>query len=117
MIRRAQEIREETFTGFRGGQGEVKIAHILEANKNEFNDKGRLFARFTLAPGASIGWHQHNGDFETYYILSGQGTVNDNGTETTVKAGDMVLTRNGEYHSIINTGEEDLVFIALILFA
>ncbi|QGP91456.1 Oxalate-binding protein [Neomoorella glycerini] len=117
MLRRAQEMREEIVTGLRGGKGYVEIVHILEESKNEFNGKGRLFARFTLNPGASIGWHQHSGDSEAYYILSGQGIVNDNGTESIVKAGDMILTKNGEYHSIINNGEEDLVFIALILFA
>ncbi|WP_406677061.1 cupin domain-containing protein [Moorella sp. ACPs] len=117
MIRRAQEMKEEIVTGLRGGKGNVAMVHILEESKNEFNGKGRLFARLTLKPGASIGWHQHSGDSEAYYILSGQGIVNDNGRETVVKAGDMVLTKNGEYHSIINNGDENLEFIALILYA
>ncbi len=117
MIRRAQELKRDVVKGLRGGQGEVEIVHILEADKNEFNGKGKLFARFTLKPGVSVGWHQHSGDFEAYYILSGSGLVNDNGREAPVQAGDMVLTRNGEYHSIVNNGTEDLVFIALILLA
>ncbi|MGI6285682.1 Oxalate-binding protein [Moorella humiferrea] len=116
MIRRAHELKEEKVTGFKGGQGEVTILHILEEGKNEFNGKGRLYARFTLKPGTSIGLHQHSGDFEAYYILKGQGLVNDNGTETVVKAGDMILTRNGESHSITNNGDEDLEYMALILY-
>ena len=118
MLRRAEDMRSEIGTNLRGGQGQVEMTHILESSQNEFNDKGRVFARITLPPGASIGYHQHVGDSEAYYILSGQGIVNDNGTEEAVKAGDMVLTRDGEYHGIVNTAAaEDLVFIGLILFA
>ena len=43
--------------------------------------------------------------------------MNDNGTEVTVSAGDVVLTQDGEYHSIENNGDQDLEFIALIPYA
>lgn len=116
MIRKAKEMRLETVTGLRGGQGDVEITNVLERDKDEFRDKGRLYAKNVLKPGASIGWHEHTGDFEVYYILSGEGTVDDNGTKAIVQPGDMILTRNGDSHSIENTGKTDLVFMALILF-
>ncbi len=117
MIRRGQDMQREIITGMRGGQGEVQITHILEREKNEFANKGRLYAKNVLKPGTSIGLHEHVGDFEAYYILSGEGTVDDNGQKTVVTPGDLMLTRNGEQHSIENTGDTDLVFMALILFA
>ena len=117
MLRRAEDMRKEINTNLRGGKGDIQAINILENSQNEFNDKGRLFTKTTVKPGDSIGWHQHVGDSEVYYILSGRGLVNDNGTEVEVGAGDMVLTRDGECHSIANNGQEDLVFIALILFA
>ena len=116
MIRRAEEMKQEVVVGMRGGQGEVQITHILEREKDEFANKGRLYAKNVLKPGSSIGLHEHVGDFEAYYILSGEGTVDDNGEKTVVKTGDLVLTRNGQQHSIVNTGDVDLVFMALILF-
>lgn len=116
MIRRAEEMKQEVVVGMRGGQGEVQITHILQREKDEFANKGRLYAKNVLKPGTSIGLHEHVGDFEAYYILSGEGTVDDNGEKTAVKAGDLVLTRNGQRHSIENTGNVDLVFMALILF-
>lgn len=116
VIRRGQDMKQETVAGMRGGQGEVQIVHILEREKDEFANKGRLYAKNILKPGTSIGLHEHVGDFEAYYILSGEGTVDDNGEQTVVKAGDLVLTRNGEEHSIENKGDADLVFMALILF-
>jgi mannose-6-phosphate isomerase-like protein (cupin superfamily) len=115
MIKRAGELSSEVFPGRFGGKGEVKVTRLLE--KDEFHGKGRQFARNTLEPGSSLGYHQHNGDFEVYYILSGRGTVNDNGAETIVGPGDVVVTGDGQYHAIENTGDTTLEYIALVLFS
>lgn len=116
MIRKAEEMRQEVIKEMRGGQGDVQITHILERDKDEFAGKGRLYAKNLLKPGVSIGLHEHVGDFEAYFILSGEGTVDDNGVKTVVKPGDLVLTHNGQKHAIENTGDMDLEFMALILF-
>ena len=42
---------------------------------------------------------------------------NDNGTETTVSAGDTTFCMDGEEHNLLNNGTENLEFIALILFS
>lgn len=115
MIKRADQLPTEVYLNRFGGNGEVVTTRILEME--QFNGKGRLFARTLIKPGCSIGYHQHKADAETYYILSGEGTVNDNGILTQVKAGDVVFTNSGESHSIENTGSTDLEYIALILFA
>ena len=57
----------------------------------------------------------HVGESETFFILSGQGIYNDNGNKVQVVPGMVTLTPSGEGHSIKNTGDEMLVFIALIL--
>ena len=57
----------------------------------------------------------HEGESETYYILTGTGIYNDNGTKYPVKAGDVVFCDDGEGHGLLNNGKEDLKFIALIL--
>lgn len=116
MIRRSGEFKKDVAQDFKGGKGEVEMLQLLEVGKNEFSGKGRLFAKNTLKPGASIGFHKHEGDAETYYILSGEATFDDNGTKTVLKAGDLAYTPHGESHSIENTGDTDLEFIALILF-
>lgn len=115
MIKRADELKKDIKTLF-DGKGNVQILHILDMD--QFSGKGRLFAKITLAPGSSIGFHQHNNDFETYFITKGEGIVNDNGTTTKVSVGDVVYTPNGESHSIENEANNptDLEFMALILF-
>jgi len=116
MIKHQEDLRQDTMNAFLGGKGETQITHFLEVKKDEFNAKGRLFAKNVLKPGSSIGFHQHVGDSETYVILSGEGLVNDNGDQKLVKPGDVIITKNGEKHSIENTGTVDLEFLALILF-
>lgn len=96
-----------------GGNGEVIKKHLL--GKDELNDKTRMFAEITLAPGSSIGYHPHKGESETYYFLSGTGTYNDNGEVRLVAAGDVTFTPGGCAHGVENTGTDPLVFIALIL--
>lgn len=117
VIRRAVEMTREKIVSLRGGKGELEMTHILERGSDEFGGKGRMFSKLVLPPGASIGMHEHIGDAETYFVLSGEGTVDDNGVKSFLKPGDMMVTFNGEKHCIENTGDSDLVFIALILFA
>ena len=116
MIKRSEDLRTDSVTNFRGGQGEIRMTHFLETEKDEFKGKGRLFCKNVLKPGTSIGLHEHVGDFETYVILSGEGLVNDNGEQKYVRPGDVIITKNGEKHSLENTGTVDLEVMALILF-
>jgi mannose-6-phosphate isomerase-like protein (cupin superfamily) len=115
MIKKAETLQPVTFQNRFGGQGEVTMKHLLTGD--EFHGKGRLFSHNVIFPGSSIGFHQHHGDFETYYIIKGEGVANDNGVKTPVKAGDVVYTTNEESHSIENTGADNLELIALVLFA
>lgn len=114
MVKKASEVRQELRAEMAGGKGSAQLTHLLELE--ELQGKGRLFSKITLAPGHSVGEHQHRGDFEVYYILSGKGIVNDNGTFKEVYPGDVILTKEGEFHSIENIGETDLELIALILY-
>ena len=97
-----------------GGKGHVLIKDILGAK--ELNGKCGLYSEVTIEPGCSLGYHEHHGESETYYILSGKGDYNDNGTVRPVKAGDITYTPNGCGHGLENTGDENLVFMALIIY-
>lgn len=116
MIRKPHEQSTEVAQNLRGGEGEVHSRNLLNAPE-EMNGKGRLFKLFTLPVGASIGYHPHNDETETYYITSGSGEYNDNGKIMSCSAGDILHTYCGDAHSIKNVGTTPLEFIALILFA
>ena len=63
-----------------------------------------------LHPGAAIGYHPQKED-EVYYILSGTGTMQMNGKEFPVQAGDAILTLPGSSHGLKQTGKDDLVLL------
>ncbi len=113
MVKKMEQMKKEIREKMRGGNGSIEILHILE--KEEMKGKVRMFARVTLNPGSSIGEHDHVGEEEAYYILKGTAQVNDNGILKTVHAGDVILTGDGAYHAIENTGDEPLEFMAVIL--
>lgn len=115
MIRRKENCRAEQVANLRGGKGTIFIDHLLE--QEDFAKAGRLFAVNTVKPGCTIGEHTHQGDFEVYVIVSGKGRFSDNGQVSEVGPGDVCLTRNGERHAIENTGTEDLIFTAVIIYA
>ena len=98
----------------RGGDGVVRIDHLLP--QEALYDKGRLFARITLAPGCSIGPHVHEGEMEAFYLISGTAEFLDNGETSVVTAGDTTLTVSGGTHSIRNAGAEPVELVALILY-
>lgn len=74
----------------------------------------KTFAKITLPAHTAMGYHKHADDQEIYYILTGSGEYNDNGTVVPLAPGDVFHCPAGCSHSISNTGDDELTFIALI---
>lgn len=91
---------------------EIYLDRMLEENgPSNMN----LYAHVYLKPGEEVHYHEHHGESESYYILSGNGTFNDDGKLISVKKGDLTFTSNGHGHNLVNTGDEILEFMALII--
>ncbi len=116
MVRKSDRKTVERFERKFGAEGSITVRSITE-NDAELNNKGRVFAHTTVAPHSGIGFHIHNGDTEIYYVLSGKAEYNDNGTITTIEAGDVTFTPSGEGHGITNNSDEPLDIIALIIYS
>ena len=97
-----------------GGEGHVIIKRLLD--EKQLNGKCGLYAEVTIEPGCSLGYHEHHGESETYYILSGKGIYSDNGTLRMVEAGDVTFTPGGKRHAMTNSSGESMIFMALIIF-
>ena len=115
MIRKAAECKKEYRENMRGGNGTVELTSF--ATPAELNDKGRLFANITLNPGCGIGFHMHENESELFYIMKGEALYNDNGVETVVSAGDVMLCPAGSGHAVSNNGEEVVELCAVIVYA
>lgn len=96
-------------------EGKEKMFKTNLADFEGWNPKARLFSLVQVKPGEEVEYHMHVGESETFYILSGQGIYNDNGDKVEVAPGMVTFTPSGQGHSIKNTGDEMLVFIALIV--
>lgn len=98
-----------------GGVGVTELHHLM--SKDEFYGTGKMFAKVVLHPGNTIGWHEHIDEVEYYYILSGEGDfTNPDKSVSHVGPGDFCTMNPNQGHAIANTGKEDLVFMALILY-
>ncbi len=96
-----------------GGTGILKREALI--TPEQWGQHCGLFAEVTLVPGAVLGYHEHHGETETYYITKGNGIYNENGKFLEVKAGDVTFCEDGKGHGMENTGSSELTFIALIL--
>ena len=112
---RFKKDQEVEFSCICEGIGDTEQHKILNTVE-EMYGKGRAFSHMFLAPGHSIGYHRHVGDNEAYYILSGNGLYNDNGTPVRVYPGDTMICNEGECHGILNDTDEPLEFIVLVLY-
>lgn len=114
MIIKANEVKKEIETPPMGGAG---ILHLDKLNSfTPACENLRTFAVATLEPGSEVGYHLHEGEIESYYIISGKALYNDNGTMAELSAGDVTYTPSGESHGIKNMSDSDnLIFIALIV--
>ena len=111
MITRQSEQKKSVREYMRGGKEYVQLASLSK----ELPERARLFSMLTLVPGASIGYHVHEGETELFYFLDGCGRVQDDDQYFDISAGDSMCTTNGHGHSVENTGDHDLVILAVIV--
>jgi mannose-6-phosphate isomerase-like protein (cupin superfamily) len=87
--------------------------HILELS-NSADDEALSIARARVEPGVTTAFHKVIDTAERYVILAGAGLVELEGQEPEkVGIGDVVLIPPGARQRITNTGDDDLIFLAL----
>lgn len=112
MYKRIEELKTETKLN---NIGKEKMRMTNLADFDAWDKRIRLYSLVQLKPGEEVEYHMHTGESETYFILSGKGIYNDNGNKVDITTGMVTFTPSGHRHAIKNTGDEVLVFIALIL--
>jgi mannose-6-phosphate isomerase-like protein (cupin superfamily) len=113
MIKKNNEYEVDCRQNMRGGDGEVKIEHLWDCEK-ELKANNRLFARMTFEPGSGIGFHKHDNEEEVFVIIKGQAEADDDGKKVILNPGDTILTADGAGHSIKSIGDEPLELLAVI---
>ncbi|MDZ7754391.1 MAG: cupin domain-containing protein [Gammaproteobacteria bacterium] len=87
--------------------------HILEFS-NRPEDPAVSITRARVAPGGTTRWHRLHGITERYLVLEGAGLVEvGEGLREAVGPGDTVHIPPLVRQRITNTGDTDLVFLAI----
>ena len=79
-----------------------------------YNDEKYRIVPTRIHPGGSIGIHAQTSGDDMNYILSGTGKAVCDGIEEKLTPGVMHICPKGSEHSIINTGDEDLVMLTVV---
>ena len=81
---------------------------------NMYIDEAARILLGRLEPGASIGLHTHETSSEIIYFLTGSGKAVCDGVEERVAPGGCHYCPKGHAHTLINDGDEDLTFFAVV---
>lgn len=101
------KIQEHTISEMNGGTGEVTAKMYMGQNGKIIPSKIRI--------NGSIGMHPHETSEDINYIISGIGKTICDGKEEALTAGTCHICKKGSSHSIINTGNEDLIMITFVV--
>lgn len=113
MIIRGKDIEAKNIENPRGGRG--SLTNMGYEAMSQFSGNIKMFSVVNLKPDSLIGYHTHEDDMEIYFMLDGTGVVSDNGKEDILYPGDLLITKNGEGHSIENKSGVDITFLAMII--
>lgn len=101
------ELKDIIIPGMNSGTGKMTC--------RMYNDEKYRIIQTTIHPGGSIGVHKQNNGDDINYIISGMGKAICDGIEEKLKAGVMHICPKGSEHSIVNTGDEDLVIFTIVV--
>lgn len=99
-------IPESPFPHFKDGEGTFFARMAGDTNCKILH--GRLPA------GATIGLHTHEDSAEIIFFLSGTGKMLLDGETETIAAGLCHYCPKGSSHAMINEGDEDITFYAVV---
>ena len=99
-------VPEQHIDGFKGGAG------LFEPRM--FTDERNKIMTATLAPGAHIGLHTHEGNSEIVYILEGEAVMVCDGEREILRPGDVSYCPEGHTHSLRNESDRPLRFFAVV---
>lgn len=107
MLINFNEQQERKAPGMNGGTGEISAKMFMDDNVKIIPCR--------IHEGGSIGMHSHPASDDINYIISGNGKAICDGKEELLAAGNCHVCKKGSKHSIINTGNEDLVLLTVVV--
>lgn len=104
-----EKIEKIPAESMRGGNGTIYLQKVQEVEKPV-----KMYAKITLPPKSSIGYHMHVGDQEFIYVLKGELDLVKDGQPSKLKAGEFDYTKANFEHGITNNTETDVEILAIV---
>lgn len=101
------EMKEITVSKMNSGTGEISAKMYVDGD-------GKII-QCRIHKGSSIGMHEHPTSDDINYVISGTGKAICDGEEEVLTAGSCHICKKGSSHSIINTGDDDLVILTVVV--
>lgn len=107
MLVNFNDIKEITAPGLNNGTGTMSAKMYIDT-------QGKIIP-CSLHVGSSIGLHKHETSDDINFVLSGTGKAICDGKEEILSVGTCHICKKGSTHSIINTGNDDLVLLTVVV--
>ncbi len=118
MIRHTEDMEMVRIPNMLGGKRYVDGQIFLKPE--ESMGAGAFFGKAIMPPGGSFGFHEQKcrpaGDMEIYYVISGKGLAYEDDRVEEIGPGDLFFCPNGLWNGLENHGDEDLVFLSILLY-
>tara|TARA_R110001606_G_scaffold355105_3_gene505920 strand:+ start:592 stop:924 length:333 start_codon:yes stop_codon:yes gene_type:complete len=90
----------------------IKDDSVYKLKDNAFGNNLVLSSTFLRANQQTNG-HDHKGQEEVYFFVSGKGEMKIDDNTFPVEEGDVVCINDGEFHKVFNTGHLGLYFVCV----
>ena len=99
--------QEKKMPGMNGGTGEMSAKMFMDGN-------GKIIP-CKIHAGGSIGMHSQPTSDDINFIILGTGKAVCDGKEELLVGGNCHVCKKGSEHSIVNTGNDDLVMLTVVV--
>ena len=107
MLINFNQIKEITMSGMNNGIGSM-TAKLYMGEQNKI-------IICAIHPNSSIGLHKHENGDDINFVLSGNGEAVCDGQKEILTNGSCHIYKKGSEHSIVNTSDEDLVLLTVVV--
>ena len=94
-----------------GGTGPIEFRRLL--TQSDFETPIDFVDYTIIPPGSTIGVHEHNGNEEIYFVVSGKPRINVDGQERRVERGSIAVVRSGQMHRLVNDTDENVAIFVI----
>lgn len=107
MLINFNSLKDMIVPGMNSGTGEMSAKMYIDAETKIIS--------CAIHVGGGIGLHKHDTSDDINYIVSGSGKAYCDGKEEILTKDTCHICKKGSEHSIINTGDEDLVMLTIVV--